>query len=66
MIHATGLRKDFGISILPGGGVADGTNGDVMVLAPAYNVTKSDVEFIVDRTAKAIEAVLGPTRPAKL
>jgi adenosylmethionine-8-amino-7-oxononanoate aminotransferase len=65
-IHATGLRKEFSISILPGGGVADGTNGDVMVLAPAYNITKADAELIVDRAARVIEHVLGATSPSKL
>lgn len=63
-IHAAGLK--LGISILPGGGVADGTNGDVVVLAPAYNITRADVEFIVDKTAQAVEQILGPTRAAKL
>ncbi|EME39001.1 hypothetical protein DOTSEDRAFT_92257 [Dothistroma septosporum NZE10] len=58
-IHATGLQKEYGISILPGGGVADGVNGDVIMLAPAYNCTRADIELIVERTAKVIEAVLG-------
>lgn len=57
-IHATGLGEGFGISLLPGGGVADGANGDVIVLAPAYNVTREEIELIVDRTVKAIEHVL--------
>ncbi|CAK1358891.1 unnamed protein product [Cercospora beticola] len=58
-IHAAGLQKDFGISILPGGGVADGVNGDVIMLAPAYNCTKEDLELIVERMAKVVEHVLG-------
>lgn len=58
-IHATGLQKDFGISILPGGGVADGVNGDVIMLAPAYNCTKEDLELIVERMTKVVEYVLG-------
>ncbi|KAF2163057.1 hypothetical protein M409DRAFT_68695 [Zasmidium cellare ATCC 36951] len=58
-IHATGLREEFGISLLPGGGVADGTNGDVVMLAPAYNITREDVELIVERTAKVVERALG-------
>lgn len=65
-IHATGLKKEFGISILPGGGVADGVNGDLAVLAPPYTITRKDADLIVDRTARAIEQVLGPTRTAKL
>ncbi|EME86937.1 uncharacterized protein MYCFIDRAFT_29600, partial [Pseudocercospora fijiensis CIRAD86] len=59
MIHATGLQEGFGISILPGAGVADGTNGDVIMLAPAYNCTKQELETIVARTAKVVRHVLG-------
>jgi len=60
-LHATGLQKDFGISLLPGSGIADGKDGDVIVLAPAYNVTREDIELIVQRTVKVIEHILGPT-----
>ncbi|KAI8935378.1 hypothetical protein NX059_007961 [Plenodomus lindquistii] len=59
-IHANGL-KDFGIVLMPGGGVVDGVNGDMIILAPAYNITSADVELIVDLTAKSIESVLGKT-----
>lgn len=58
-IHAAGMTKQFGISVLPGGGVADGVDGDVIVLAPAYNCTKEDIDLIVERTANVIEHVLG-------
>lgn len=57
-VHAAGL-SEFGISLLPGGGMADGVNGDVIVIAPAYNVTRDEIELIVDRTVKAIDHVLG-------
>ena len=30
-IHATGLQRDFAISLIPGGGVADGTNVRVLI-----------------------------------
>jgi adenosylmethionine-8-amino-7-oxononanoate aminotransferase len=58
-IHAAGLHK-FDIAVLPGGGVVDGVNGDLIVLAPPFTVTREDVDLIVDRTARAIESVLGP------
>ncbi|KAF1964666.1 class III aminotransferas-like protein [Bimuria novae-zelandiae CBS 107.79] len=64
-IHAAGLQK-FEIAVLPGGGVVDGVNGDLIVLAPAYNVTREDVDLIVQRTAKAIEHVLGGAPTAKI
>ncbi|KAI5357527.1 Putative aminotransferase class-III, pyridoxal phosphate-dependent transferase, small [Septoria linicola] len=58
-MHATGLQKGFEISLLPGGGVADGVNGDVIMLAPAYNCTQQDIELIVERTVKVLHHVLG-------
>ncbi|KAK5168383.1 uncharacterized protein LTR77_006953 [Saxophila tyrrhenica] len=64
-IHAAGLNN-FGVSLIPGGGVADGTNGDVVVITPAYNITEKDAGFIVERAARAIEHVLGPAHPSKL
>ncbi|KAH7384457.1 class III aminotransferase-like protein [Pyrenochaeta sp. MPI-SDFR-AT-0127] len=59
-IHAAGLQK-FEIALLPGGGVVDGVNGDLIVLAPPFTITDDDVKLIVDRTARAIEHVLGQT-----
>ena len=64
-IHAAGLQK-FDIAILPGGGVVDGVNGDLIVVAPAYNVTREDIDLIVWRTAKAIEHILGRAAAANL
>ncbi|KAF1941334.1 class III aminotransferas-like protein [Clathrospora elynae] len=58
-IHAAGLQK-FAIALLPGGGVVDGMNGDLVVLAPPYTITREDVDLIVEHTAKAIESILGP------
>lgn len=65
-IHANGLRPEFGISLIPGGGVADGTNGDLIVVSPAYNISIADADLIVDRAARAIESVLGPVKESKL
>ncbi|KAL6704802.1 hypothetical protein ACN47E_007606 [Coniothyrium glycines] len=61
-IHAAGLQK-FEIAVLPGGGVVDGVDGDLIVLAPPYSVTRRDIDIIVDRTAKCVESVLGPGTP---
>lgn len=60
IIHAAGLQK-FSIALLPGGGVVDGTNGDLIVVAPPYTISREEVELIVERTAEAIEYVLGKT-----
>jgi len=33
----------------------DGKKGDHVLLAPAYNATKEDIEIIITKTAKLIE-----------
>ncbi|KAJ6127302.1 Pyridoxal phosphate-dependent transferase major region subdomain 2 [Penicillium sp. IBT 18751x] len=58
-IHATGLKPEYAISLLPGNGGADGINGDHICLAPPYNTTRSEIEMIVERTVGVIREVLG-------
>jgi adenosylmethionine-8-amino-7-oxononanoate aminotransferase len=41
--------------------MADGKAGDIVQLAPPYNVTREEVDLIVERTAAAVEQVLGPS-----
>ncbi|KAI1627305.1 putative aminotransferase [Exophiala viscosa] len=65
-MHQIGMQTEYGISLLPGSGTIDGKQGDVIVLAPAYNITSDDVSLIVERLEKVIKAVLGKpkeTRP---
>jgi hypothetical protein len=50
-----GLEKGYAISVYPGSGTADGTIGDHILLAPAYNVTPELIEDIADRTSRLIE-----------
>ena len=47
-----------GLICYPVGGNADGINGDVVILAPPYNVTDAELEEIVDKTAISIRQVL--------
>lgn len=49
------MQEPHNISIYPGTGVADGKNGDAVLLCPAYNVTAKDVEMIVATTAEVIK-----------
>ncbi|KAL2815117.1 pyridoxal phosphate-dependent transferase, partial [Aspergillus granulosus] len=58
-VHRTGLEKEHCISVIPGAGVADGVNGDIVQIAPAYNISKEDIELIVDRVEGVIHAVFG-------
>lgn len=50
-----GLQKPYGIFIYPGTGSADGMRGDHEIIAPAYKITTTDVDFIVQRVCKLIE-----------
>jgi len=50
-----GMEEPYNISIYPGTGTVDGRSGDHVLLAPAYTVTSSEVEMIVDRAASVIE-----------
>ena len=38
------------------GGNVDGINGDVVILAPPYNVTDAELTEIVEKTAASIAA----------
>jgi adenosylmethionine-8-amino-7-oxononanoate aminotransferase len=49
--------KANGLLVYSGTGMADGTNGDAIVLGPPFVVTDAELELIVERLAGAIEAV---------
>ena len=49
---------DNGLICYPVGGNVDGVNGDVVILAPPYNVTDAELTEIVDKTALSIRQVL--------
>jgi adenosylmethionine-8-amino-7-oxononanoate aminotransferase len=58
-LHTTGLKPEHAISLMPGSGGADGINGDHIILAPAYNTTRAEIDLMVDRTVRVIQEVLG-------
>jgi adenosylmethionine-8-amino-7-oxononanoate aminotransferase len=47
-----------GLICYPVGGNVDGINGDVVIIAPPYNVTEAELTEIVDKTASSIAQVL--------
>lgn len=51
------MQEPYNISLYPGTGTADGLRGDHIIISPAYNVMKADIELIVDLTATVIEDV---------
>jgi adenosylmethionine-8-amino-7-oxononanoate aminotransferase len=62
-MHLMGLEPGYCISLLPANGTADGKNGDHIIIAPAYNVTRTDIETIVNRTEKVVRDVFQSMMP---
>lgn len=58
-IHEVGLQREHGISLIPGSGNVDGVDGDMVAISPAFNITRADVELIVERTVGVVHAVFG-------
>ena len=44
-----GLKEPYCIQVYPGTGTFDGVSGDHIIIAPAYNVATSDVEWMANK-----------------
>ncbi|KAF1995608.1 PLP-dependent transferase [Amniculicola lignicola CBS 123094] len=53
-IHRLGMQRSHCICLYHGQGCADGKNGDIVMVMPAYTVTEDEIDMIVDRTAIVI------------
>jgi adenosylmethionine-8-amino-7-oxononanoate aminotransferase len=49
---------DNGLICYPVGGNVDGVNGDVIIIAPPYNVTAMELDEIAEKTADSVRQVL--------
>jgi len=56
-IHNTAISAPFNMTMYPGTGTDDGIRGDHVILAPAYNITKADVEYIAKVTSDVVHQV---------
>jgi adenosylmethionine-8-amino-7-oxononanoate aminotransferase len=54
----TDAARDAGLVVWPNAGQADGTNGDLVMLAPPFVITEAEIVMIVDRLRIALEATL--------
>jgi adenosylmethionine-8-amino-7-oxononanoate aminotransferase len=52
--------QNEGLIVWPNVGHADGTNGDLAMLAPPFIVTEREIDEIVSRFARALEVTLAP------
>lgn len=57
LVQETGLSPAYGISLYATTGAVDGVRGDHSLLAPPYNVSKEEIDFIVETTERVVEDV---------
>lgn len=57
-VQQRALDHDLIIMGMTGTSSLDGTKGDTILLSPAYNVTKEQVEQIVDTFVRTVEEVI--------
>jgi adenosylmethionine-8-amino-7-oxononanoate aminotransferase len=62
LVQAHALKHGIVIMGMTGGANLQGTKGDVIMLAPAYNVTAEEVEKIVEMFGASVDAVLAAHR----
>lgn len=62
VVQAIALQKGLIVMGMTGGANIEGTKGDHIMLSPAYNITKEEVEKIVDILVEAVEEVLQENR----
>lgn len=56
-VHETAISAPFNITMYPGTGTYDGISGDHVILAPAYNITQEDAEYIATLTSDVVHQV---------
>lgn len=63
-ICETGMKAPYCIGVYPGTGTVDGVSGDHIIVAPAFNIAASDVEWIVQTLSDLIVAFF-QAKPAR-
>lgn len=58
LVQARAMQNSLIVMGFGGGANLEGTKGDFIILAPAYNVTKEEIEKIVDIFVNSTEEVL--------
>jgi adenosylmethionine-8-amino-7-oxononanoate aminotransferase len=58
LAQARALRNGLIVMGMVGGANLEGTKGDHIILAPAYNVTKEEIEKMVNIFANSVEEIL--------
>ena len=58
LVQARALDNGLIVMGMTGGANLQGTKGDHIILSPAYNITKEQIEKIVDIFSQSVEEVL--------
>lgn len=58
LVQARCMKNGLVVMGMTGGANLEGTKGDHVMLSPAYNVTKEEVEKIVELFVKSVEEIL--------
>ncbi|KAL2074572.1 hypothetical protein VTL71DRAFT_8350 [Oculimacula yallundae] len=56
-VHDTAISAPFNMTMYPGTGTVDGISGDHVILAPPYNITEADAEYIAQVTSDVVHQV---------
>lgn len=64
LVQARALKNGLVIMGMTGGGNLQGTKGDHIILAPAYNVTKEQIDMTVDILVQSVEEILREAKSA--
>lgn len=62
VVQARALQKGLIVMGMTGGANIEGTKGDHIMLSPAYNITREEIEKIVDILVESVEEVLQEKR----
>jgi E3 ubiquitin-protein ligase TRIP12 len=58
LVQARALKNGLVLMGMTGGANLEGTKGEHIIFAPAYNVTKEQVEVIVDIFVRSVEEII--------
>ncbi len=53
----TGAARRAGLLVWPNTGHADGTNGDLVMLAPPFGITEAEIDQLVEKLGAALESL---------
>lgn len=56
-INLKGLEQNYSISLMPGGGIVDGKDGDIILIAPPYTISSAEVEKVANTIAEVVSEV---------